>query len=185
MKKILKLDIMRTFQGTTLFQDNSILKILENVLLIWSSENANISYKQGMNDIVAVIICGLYPYYINTSKITSIEEANNCYENKHYKELYSFFHNEINMESDIYHIFRALMEQEGLRNFYESGENNRGVSRKVYELFTLQWNTDTIIEDPRLSQKTDSIIKKKLKQINQELHNHFIRIGLNCSIFLQ
>lgn len=177
---------MRTYQGTKLFQDESISKILENVLLIWSFENPDTSYKQGMNEIAAVIICGLYPYYVNnfTSTITSLPEANECINSKHIKELYSFFHNATHMECDVYHIFKAMMDQ-GLKSFYESGEINSGVSYKIYELFALEWNTEHLIEDPKLSQRTELLIKKKLKLINQELYNHFILIGLNCSIFLQ
>ena len=38
------------------FQDADVLKLLSNVLFVWSKNNSEISYKQGMNELLASIV---------------------------------------------------------------------------------------------------------------------------------
>lgn len=42
------------------FRDASILKLLSNVLFVWSKINSDISYKQGINEILASVV---YVYF--------------------------------------------------------------------------------------------------------------------------
>jgi TBC1 domain family protein 5 len=42
------------------FQDPNILKLLTNVLFIWAKTNPDISYKQGINELLASIV---YVYF--------------------------------------------------------------------------------------------------------------------------
>lgn len=44
----------------TFFQDPEILKLLSNVLFVWCKINPDISYKQGMNELLASIV---YVYF--------------------------------------------------------------------------------------------------------------------------
>ena len=62
VKKILNLDIIRTFPDKNLFKEKYILNILTNTLVMWSLDNSKLSYRQGMNEICAIIIISLYFY---------------------------------------------------------------------------------------------------------------------------
>lgn len=67
IKKIILLDINRTYQEIELFYNDKVKDSMCNVLYLWAKENPNISYKQGMNEIVAVLFLALYPYYYGNS----------------------------------------------------------------------------------------------------------------------
>jgi TBC1 domain family protein 5 len=45
------------------FQEKAVLKILSTVLLVWCKHNPDVSYGQGMNEILASI---LYAYFQET-----------------------------------------------------------------------------------------------------------------------
>ena len=92
VKKTLNLDIIRTYPNKALFKNKYILNILTNTLVMWSLDNSKLSYRQGMNEICAVIIVCLYPYYNIENKYEFIDDnkLNELLENpdKNYKELY-------------------------------------------------------------------------------------------------
>ena len=196
VKKILNLDIIRTFPDKNLFKEKYILNILTNTLVMWSLDNSKLSYRQGMNEICAIIIISLYPYYNIKEKYNFIDEKklNELLENpeKNYKELYKYNYNNITFEFDIYELFFLLMKN-GVKTLYETVESKdqdkyiNPDAYKKYELFQFKVDNENEaeIKTNKLIQRCDDIIKKKLKYIDGELYNHFVVIDLNCSIFLQ
>ena len=196
VKKILNLDIIRTFPDKNLFKEKYILNILTNTLVMWSLDNSKLSYRQGMNEICAIIIISLYPYYNIKEKYNFIDEnkLNELLENpeKNYKELYKYNYNNITFEFDIYELFFLLMKN-GVKTLYETIESKdqdkyiNPDAYKKYELFQFKVDNENEAETKtnKLIQRCDDIIKKKLKYIDGELYNHFVVIDLNCSIFLQ
>ena len=196
VKKILNLDIIRTFPDKNLFKEKYILNILTNTLVMWSLDNSKLSYRQGMNEICAIIIISLYPYYNIKEKYNLIDEKklNELLENpeKNYKELYKYNYNNITFEFDIYELFFLLMKN-GVKTLYETIESKdqdkyiNPDAYKKYELFQFKVDNENEaeIKTNKLIQRCDDIIKKKLKYIDGELYNHFVVIDLNCSIFLQ
>jgi hypothetical protein len=188
LKKIINLDVNRTYQDKDLFQNTAIKEIMVNILFLWSKENKDISYKQGMNEILAVILFGFYPYYFkNTCKTdiaTLIKEKE-----KYNKEIFLFFHDEEELPSDLYFAFNAIMNK-GIRELFDSGSDKKRdpVTYKKYELFTQQWtDEESELEKDQLplQRRCFLIIREKLKVIDEELFNHFVKIDLNCAIFLQ
>ena len=63
IQHLIKIDVDRTFQDRDLFCHSTIKSIENNILYLFSKFNEPIYYKQGMNDILAMIIYALYPYY--------------------------------------------------------------------------------------------------------------------------
>ena len=191
-----KIDIIRTFPDKILFKEKYILNILTNTLVMWSLDNSKLSYRQGMNEICAIIIISLYPYYNIKEKYNFIDEKklNELLENpeKNYKELYKYNYNNITFEFDIYELFFLLMKN-GVKTLYETIESKdqdkyiNPDAYKKYELFQFKVDNENEAETKtnKLIQRCDDIIKKKLKYIDGELYNHFVVIDLNCSIFLQ
>lgn len=56
----------------TFFQDKEILKLLSDILFVWCKANSDISYKQGMNELLASIV---YVYFMEAVP-TSFESSN-------------------------------------------------------------------------------------------------------------
>ena len=192
-KKLINLDLDRTFQELSLFHNANIKKSLSNILFIWNKENSDVGYQQGMNDLLAVTFLALYPcYFKNNSKKTKDELLKIASEQlsaiKYAEYLYDFFHDEDELQSDLYYCFSRLMKR-GIKELFENNitsEEKKEMSFKKYELFSNQWVHDPSddIQNP-LNIRCTMIIKEKLKAIDLELFQHFQRIGLNCGIFLQ
>ena len=91
--------------------------MLVNILFIWSKENRDVSYKQGMNEILAVILYGCYPYYFqNTAKNNDIAEYIKDKE-KYAKEIYLYFHDHDELAGDLYAMFDITMNR-GIKDLY-------------------------------------------------------------------
>ena len=193
IKKLINLDLDRTFQELNLFHDANIKKSLANILFIWHKENLDVGYQQGMNDLLAVTFLALYPcYFKNKTKkskdqlLNIASEQLSAINNAEY--LYDFFHDEDELQSDLYYCFSKIMKR-GLKELFENNitsEEKKEMNFKKYELFSNQWVHDPSddIQNP-LNIRCTMIIKEKLKAIDLELFQHFQRIGLNCGIFLQ
>ena len=191
-KKLINLDLDRTFQELSLFHQNKIKSNLADILFIWNKDNLDVGYQQGMNDILAVTFLGLYPCYfknvkklgkndilkISSEQISAIQNA---------EDIYDFFHDEDELYSDLYFCFSKLMKR-GLKELFETfkGTEKHIIDYKKYQLFSNQLEEEPTddMQNP-LNIRCTLIIKEKLKSIDPELYQHFKKIGLNCGIFLQ
>ena len=171
IKHLIKIDVDRTFQERDLFCENSIKEIENNILYLFAKGNQPTSYKQGMNDILAMLIYSLYPYYIksNIKNYTpelfekwAKEPLNNI------KDIYCFFHDENEFQSDLYYLMVNLM--------------NLGVN-KFYEDIDLKKNPNETKN--YLVKRCEYISEKKIKLQNNRLYYHFTNIGLDSGIILQ
>ena len=191
-KKLINLDLDRTFQELAIFHQSKVKSNLCDILFIWSKENSDVGYQQGMNDILAVSFLALYPcYFKNTKKLNKDEiiklssEQISAIDNA--QDIYDFFHDEDELYCDLYYCFTKLMKR-GLKELFEAvkGNNKNLVSYKKYQLFTNQWEEEPTddLQNP-LNIRCTLIIKEKLKSIDPDLYQHFKKIGLSCTIFLQ
>ncbi len=160
-----------------------------------------------MNEILAVLLFALYPFYFkldlkNSKNQDALNNLNNNLLNlnliniekenqEKYKEVYNFLHDQEEIASDLYFLFDAIMSK-GVKDLFDTGNSNKKkdpVSYKKYELFQQQWTEGEEIlnevDQLPLHRRCFLIIKEKLKIIDEELYNHFIKIDLNCAIFLQ
>ncbi len=65
LKKLIEQDINRTFQNLQLFKDNCVKEVLSDILFYWSiqQENKEMSYRQGMNDLLSILFFAFFPFY--------------------------------------------------------------------------------------------------------------------------
>ena len=189
-KKLINLDLNRTFQELELFHNEEIKNKLSRILFIWNNENPNLGYQQGMNDIVSIIFLCLYPYYFPNEKKLSIESIMKDKINKikNSEILYLFFHDEEELESDLYICFNSIMKK-GVISLYdfdfESKDKQIDYIKKIL-LFKNEYNFEKEEElNSPLNLRCNMLIKEKLKKLDYELYNHFNKIGLDCTIFLQ
>jgi TBC1 domain family protein 5 len=140
--------VSRTYQDKELFQTQIVKEIMFNILFIWSKENKNISYKQGMNELLAVIIFSLYPFYFYSSDkskktFENIATMMRAYEEKHLKDIYLFFHDMEEFQSDLFFLFDAIMNK-GIKDLFDTaiGKKSELSSYKKQDLFQPQWTDD-------------------------------------------
>ena len=165
IKNLINLDVERTFQERDLFCESTIKEVEYNVLFLFAENNQPISYKQGMSDILAMLIFTLYPYY---TKSENKEYNNELFEkwvnepSNYIKDIYNFFHDENEFQSDLYYLMNNLMKL-GVNKFYEDNKDK---------------NENYLIK------RCDNIFEKIKKQ-NYQLYYHFINNKLDLGVILQ
>ena len=192
IKKLIELDLSRTFQELSLFHDKKIKNILGHILFLWNKENSELGYQQGMNDILSIIFLSIYPYYFknndkNNFNIENLIKNNNYNYIENAKNIYLFFHDEDELESDLFILFNSVMKK-GVKSLYEfdfeSKEEQIDFIKK-YTLFKNEYNFEKEELNTPLNIRCTMLIEEKLKILDKELYNHFNQIGLDCTIFLQ
>ena len=190
LKSLINKDLDRTHQEIDLFLQNKIKNNLANVLYIWSKENQNISYRQGMHELLAILFLVFYPYYFPCTKKpknTKNDIIEFLKDIELYKEdIYIFFHDEEEIQSDLFYIFEALMKK-GMSNLFSPQIlQKEDPGYKMYEIFPQMWKEDTDEDKPTyVYRRCILLIKEKLKSLDNDLYSHFKKIELNCVPFLQ
>jgi hypothetical protein len=112
-----------------LFKKSEIQEILIKILFAWSVDNENISYRQGMNEILAIILLAIYPFYTSTNKkeinFENIKKLQEESLSLYSKEIFLFLHDEAQLPFDLYILFDLLMKN-GLMDLY----NNQSIQQK-------------------------------------------------------
>ena len=185
---LINLDLLRTHQALDIFHENKTRNILSNVLFIYAKEHGgDILYGQGMNELVAMIYICLYPYYFPNNNINNKDMMLNYIKevDKYYKEIYLFFHDENEIQSDLYYLFESL-EKRGINYLYERFDIKKNDQKfTLYELFN-DIVKDKFDEDKsnHLNLRAYMIYKEKLKLIDIKLYNHLKRINVKCNYFM-
>ena len=195
LRRIINLDIIRTYQNINLFSQEKIKKLLLNILFIWCKENDDVSYRQGMNDLVAILILCFYPYYFSFEekekpnkediiKYINIKEPKERY--KYSNIIYNYFHDEDEIECDLFFAFDSLMKK-GMKNLFDPRLFQRGEQEyKLYEIFSDMYKEEIDEEKVNfISRRCFLLINEKLKKIDEELFQYFKKIDINCGAFLQ
>ena len=185
---LIHLDVERTHQVLELFHTTKTKNILSNVLFVYAKKYwGDIPYGQGMHELAAMIYICLYPYYFSSKEKIDKEKI---YEylndvDKYYKEIYLFFHDEDQIQSDLFYLFEAL-EIKGINDIYERFDiKPTEPNYHLYELFP-----DIIIdrsdEDRTnyLNLRAYTIFKEKLRLIDNKLFSHLKRINVKCNYYM-
>ena len=143
----------------------------QEILYVFSQENKPTSYKQGMNEILAMFIHSFYPFYTTSPTSNYTPEKFDLWCNKPEKylnQIYTFFHDENELQSDLYYLLYNAMNL-GLNKFYEDDidPESKKDDKKTYLLLRCDYILD------------------KLRKHNQKLYNHFMEIGLSAEVILQ
>ena len=166
--KMIKYDVDRTMPNEKLFQEPSIREIETTILTNFAKSHKKIAYRQGMNEILSMFIYALFPYYTKSpnSKYTSdlIDKwVQNPVDNA--KDIYCFFHDENEFESDIYTIFDNLMVKFGLSKFFE--DDPKDTKSSAYFI-----------------KRIKNIITQKLSGQDRAIYSHFQNQNLDyCMVF--
>ena len=129
---MINLDIIRTYQDKELFQNNAIKELLTKILFIWAKDHLETSYRQGMNEILAILLLGVYPFYFFVEK--KINPINlNKYKNKadeFASVLYLFLHDEEELQADLFILFESLMNKDILNLYKVIHDDGKPIKRE-------------------------------------------------------
>ena len=181
----------RTFQIYKLFKEKWMKGLLHNVLFIYAKINYDVSYKQGMNDIVATLVLALYPYYHRTKSSAKYEIilSKVLSNNITTRDVYSYLFDEDEFEADIFTLFTSIM-QRGLKDIYftpdDVSKNNSPLFKKK-ELFHSKWDEiDRFIDIEKvqklqIQEKCEKIFQK-LEKVDRDLYKHLESLEVDTFI---
>jgi hypothetical protein len=194
LRKIIDLDIERTFQNYSIFKDKWIKAVLHNVLFIYAKINYVISYKQGMNEILALLVLVMWPYYHKTkfgnmyeSLLAKVNE-----DSASLRDIYCYLFDEEEFEADIFCLFHSIMER-GLKDMYYTPEDqikNDSPLFKKCELFHSKWESSDNFKDIykseklMIQQKCEKIFHK-LEKIEKDLFQYLNSLEIDTFIILR
>uniref|UniRef100_A0A6B2L1V4 Rab-GAP TBC domain-containing protein n=1 Tax=Arcella intermedia TaxID=1963864 RepID=A0A6B2L1V4_9EUKA len=97
LRKTISQDVERTYPEYDYFQQNWVKEMMMGILFVYSKENSELSYKQGMHELLAPII-----YMLDQEKMTR-KEGNTL----------SLLYDENEVEGDAFTIFERIMKTTG------------------------------------------------------------------------
>ena len=163
---LIKIDIDRTYQDMSLFQNIKYKRIMTYVLFIYSKNYPNYGYKQGMNDICAVFLYILYKDYRLTSKFLKDDLT----------FLYYIFHsNNDFIENDLY-IFYSNFMNKGLSELYLYSKIKENNLSKIPLEKKINLTKEEIysIEDSQINKRIYFLFYKLLQNFDIPLYNEMI-----------
>ena len=167
--KMIKFDVERTNPSEKLFKEPYIKDLETTVLSIFAKNHKEISYRQGMNEILSIIINAMYPYYGKSPNDKYTPElfdkwAKNPAENS--KDIYYFFLDENEFGNDVLILFENLMIKYGLAKFFEDDSKDKKKS-------------------PYFIKRVKHIIHKKLSVLDRAVFSHFQNQNLDYGMVFQ
>lgn len=68
VQELITQDVDRTMQEINLFTIPIIKEHLEDLLYLWAKDNNDFSYRQGMNEILAIVVIAYFQEFIENDK---------------------------------------------------------------------------------------------------------------------
>ena len=155
---LIKLDVDRTFQDLDLFHDDKVKEILCKILYVFSKDNPDPSYCQGMNEILGTLFYSFLSSF-RFNKFTKEEQnENNNGKITNEEMLYSYLVDNNYIEADLFIIYSELMSRDmTLLYTYNDDKFRKKENNIKYDLKNLKE------EDLELSSESDLI--KRIKKI--------------------
>ena len=153
---LIKLDVDRTFQDLDLFHDNKVKEILCKILYVFSKDNPDPSYCQGMNEILGTLFYSFLSS-LRFNKFTKEEQnENNNGKVTNEEMLYSFLVDNNYIEADLFIIYSELMSRD-LTLLYTYNDDKYKKNIQKYDLKNLK--------ESDLQTSNESDLMKRIKRI--------------------
>ena len=155
---LIKLDVDRTFQDLDLFHDNKVKEILCKILYVFSKDNPEPSYCQGMNEILGTLFYSfLSSFRFNQFSIEEQKENNNGNITNE-EMLYAYLVDNNFIEADLFIIYSELMSRDMTLLYTYNDDKYRKKEKEInYDIKNLK------AEDLEKSNESDLI--KRIKKI--------------------
>lgn len=171
-------DVERTYQERSLFTKDPVRKTLQRILYVWSKEHPYISYKQGMNELLAIIYIVCYRDQLREPDAQASQQ---------YAKMFST--DEKDFEADAYTLFDALMSLEMQLMYDTAAANAPSMKSAAHHSVNLQRVASEAGQakmEPRNSfiARTSYIYSSILKEYDSQLLSHLLNIGIEPHVFL-
>ena len=184
LKSTIRDDVGRTFQERPLFHLPRIQELMVNILFTWAKEHPEISYKQGMNELLGIILFVAYaeqaPEYMKIPHRSA----------EYLRELNGLEH----IEADAYWCFARLMDL-GIDELFNPVIAHKQRANKKPDLFTWEsekTHNDLVNQDKSTAEGVSSVLKRChkihhriLQNIDKDLYLHLEKNKIEPQMYLQ
>jgi TBC1 domain family member 5 len=183
LKNTIRNDVGRTFQERPLFQVPRVQELMVSILFTWAKEHPEISYKQGMNELLGIILFVAYADRAPEDLSISRNAA----------EYLRIINNPEAIEANIYWCFARLMDL-GITELFNPVVTHNQYKNKA-DLFT--WDTektrnDLVNQDKSTAEGVSSVLKRChkihhriLQSIDKELYLYLEKQKIEPQMYLQ
>lgn len=195
---IINIDVERTYQEIDLFRSNKIKDSLKRILFIWSIQNPEIHYVQGMNEIAGTILYVSYSSCLNKNLINDLNEFD--YNINYEIEFEPCINNESYFEHDCYTIYNTIMDR-CFKSLYCYNDDKSGniidyetlKEKKIIEedynvidksLFLNSLEKILNEKSTALKKRINIIYKYYLKVIDEDTYNFYNKNNIEPYLFL-
>lgn len=182
LKQTIQNDVDRTLQERSLFQKQETKQALLDILFIWSKQNPEISYRQGMNELLAILFIVGHSEKAEPELSTSLP----------IKALMQELNNPKFLEHDLYELFSRLMNL-GVKQMFLPVLTKK--PKLVGNLLTFDKKIieNDLINSDKTHDSSSSFILKKchrvhhrlLQALDKQLYNFIESQKIEPQIYLQ
>ena len=131
LRDVIRQDIDRTLQEFDIFTKPEIKENLSNILYLWAKDNNEFSYRQGMNEILAILVLAFFSEYrlSNTQIEKHSEEQLSHLSNE---EIIDILFNEKHVYADIFWCFDRIMSL-GVKQLYQVTKDMATLKKEIIQ----------------------------------------------------
>jgi len=181
LKKTIFQDVDRTFPDQEFFRSEEVQNMMTQVLFVWSRDNEDLSYRQGMHELLALIFFVIY-----NDKIGTLPKPDND-SDLVVDELMTDMASPAYVEHDSYLIFERLMSV--TKAWFDSGQKQGEMeisgNRRVIDETALfgKGGQENLQKSSEVIKKCHRIHHQLLKLYDPDLYNHLMKLGVEPQIY--
>ncbi|XP_025411517.1 uncharacterized protein LOC112684297 isoform X2 [Sipha flava] len=169
LKKIIQQDVIRTSPGVEFFRTEKIQKIMVDLLFCYSREHPDLSYRQGMHEILAPL---LFVLHCDHQALLHVLEQSSSDVSDLIKKILEPAY----LEADAYSLFNTIMEI--MKDYYNI---NDFVTSTPKESETVK--TTSLTSESEVVRKLSKIRNTMLTRHDPELHEHLLALDISFTTF--
>ncbi|KAJ1559061.1 TBC1 domain, member 5, partial [Cladochytrium tenue] len=155
LRKVINQDVERTMPDQPFFRKSSVQEVLSNILFVWSKVNPDISYRQGMHELLAPVL-----FVVDEDKADASESSK-------LDALQATVFDGNSVEHDAFVLFSRIMRS--TKVWFEVGQESSGRLKAV---------KGGMHDDPRRRGENELI-----KVLDPELHAHLNTLGIEPQLY--
>lgn len=175
LRRVINQDVNRTSPELEFFQDPDIRKSLSNILFLFAKAHPDLSYKQGMHELLAPLY---YVVSLDREKFTKTKTFAQCInlQSKFEATMPAELFSPSNLEADVFALFEALMEC--MSDWYRHPANTR--TRKKSEH---PWRKPNDESGNKIVEKLSHIQETLLKRHDPDLYTRLDKLEIYPQLY--
>ncbi|XP_025206692.1 TBC1 domain family member 5 [Melanaphis sacchari] len=169
LKKVIEQDVVRTSPGVEFFRTEKIRKIMIDILFCYSREHPDLSYRQGMHEILAPL---LFVLHCDHQALLHVLEQSSSDVSDLIKKILDPAY----LEADAYSLFNIIMEI--MKDYYNINDLVVTAPKSTEHV-----KTTSSTSNSEVVQKLFKIRDTMLTKHDPELHGHLLDLDISFTTF--